>query len=67
MGYVCTLNVVVPCRLWLSFALGLSSLPEAGSGEAEIAILARGDLGRDEDSLENTPCLRAGSGKAELW
>jgi hypothetical protein len=26
-----------------------------------------GDLGRDEDSPEYVPCLRAGLGEAELW
>jgi hypothetical protein len=61
------LNVVVPYGLRLSLALGLSSLPEAGSGEAETVVLGRGNLGRDEDSPENTPCPRVGSGEAELW
>jgi hypothetical protein len=39
----------------------MSSLLETGSGEAEIVILGRGDLGWDEDSLENTPYPMAGS------
>jgi hypothetical protein len=56
-----------PCELQLSLVLGLSSLPEAGSGEVETAVLGRGALSRDDDSLENTPYPRAGSGEAELW
>jgi hypothetical protein len=61
------LNAAIPCGLRLSLALALSSLPEAGLGEAETAVLGRGDLGRDEDSPENIPCLRACSGEAEFW
>jgi hypothetical protein len=60
------LNVVVSCGLRPSLALGLSSSPEVGSGEAKTSVLGRGDLDRHEDSPENTPCLRAGSGEAEL-
>jgi hypothetical protein len=45
----------------------LSSLPETGSGEAETTVLGRGDLDRDEDSLEYVPYLRTGSSEAGLW
>jgi hypothetical protein len=61
------LNVVVPSELRLSLVLGLFCSPEAGSSEAETAVLRRGDLSQDEDSPENTPRPKAGSGKAESW
>jgi hypothetical protein len=32
-----------------------------------VVFLTRDGLGRDEDSPENIPCPRAGSGEAELW
>jgi hypothetical protein len=32
----------------------------------ETTVLERGDLGGNEDSLENIPCVRAGSDEAEL-
>jgi hypothetical protein len=67
VGQVCALNAPVPCRLWVSFVLGLSFLPEMGSDEAETGVLGKGDLSRDEDSSENTPCLWAGSSDTELW
>jgi hypothetical protein len=56
------------CALWtLGEAwLGLSSLPETGSGEAETTIPWRGGLERNEDFPEYLPCPRAGSGEAEL-
>jgi hypothetical protein len=61
------LNAAVPGRLRLSLALGLSSLPEAGSGEAETSVLGGGDLDRDDDTPESIPCPRASSGEVEFW
>jgi hypothetical protein len=41
-------------------------LPETGSGEAEMVVPWRGDLGRDEDFPERCTCLRVHSGEAEF-
>jgi hypothetical protein len=50
----------------LSPASGMSSLPETGSDEVETTVLGRGDLGQDEDSLENNTLSegRLGRGRA---
>jgi hypothetical protein len=45
----------------------LSLSPEAGSGEANMAVLGRGSLGRDRDSPELTSCPRQASSEAEFW
>jgi hypothetical protein len=44
----------------------MSSLPETGSDEVETTVLGRGDLGQDEDSLENNTLSegRLGRGRA---
>jgi hypothetical protein len=53
----------------LPTALGqaLSLSPEAGSSEVNMAVLGRGSLGWDEDSLELTSYLRQASSEAEFW
>lgn len=61
------MNVAVLGGLRLSLALDLYCLIEVGSGEAETSVMGRGDLGRDENSPENTSRPRAGSGEVELW
>jgi hypothetical protein len=60
------LNAYVPYGLWLRPGLGLSSLPEMGSGEAETTVPWRGDLGRDKDFLENVPGPESRLGRGGL-
>jgi hypothetical protein len=48
------------------FGWVLPFLPEAGSVEANTAVLGRGDLDQDGDSLKNMPRSRIGSGEAEF-
>jgi hypothetical protein len=55
-----------PDGLRISLALGLSPLPEAGSGMVETIILGLGDLGWDEDCPENTSRSRTSLGEAEF-
>jgi hypothetical protein len=55
------------CPLWTLAESCPEFVPEAGSDEAETVVMGRWDLGRDNDSPENTPCPTVGSGEAELW
>jgi hypothetical protein len=52
----------------LPMALGqaVSLSPEAGSGEADMAVLGRGILVQDRDSLELMSCPRQGLGRGRV-
>jgi hypothetical protein len=45
----------------------LSLSPKMGLGEADMASMGSGSLGRDGDLPELTPCLRSSSGEVVFW